>query len=186
MEIRYNTLMSSRSLRRLLPIALAAGCMLPAAAGAYMTAEDVLLNSDFYLPPSMRESEDRIARQSAVSAERRTREQEESFVHAAAPEEIPAEETDEGWEEEENTETEETAGLSGSDLELLRTIRLLDRITDRQRVLQYGAPQANDVLHGGAPALAPTGAGAWLAATTMIGAVAWTMRRAKRSERQVL
>lgn len=178
--------MPSPTLRRLLPIALAASCMLPGIASAYMTAEDVLLSSDFYLPPSMRESEDRIARQAAVSAERRTREQKDLFIHAAAPEEIPEEETTAGWEEEEGTDTEDTAGLSGSDLELLRTIRLLDRITDRQRVLQYGAPQSNDVLHGSASALAPTGAGAWIAMTTMFGAVVWTLRRAKRSERQVL
>lgn len=184
MKIRYNTLMSSHVLRRLLPIAVAAACLLPAATSAYMTAEDVLLNSDFYLPPSMRESEDRIARQSAVSAERRTREQKEFFVHAAAPEEIPAEE--DAAPEETTTGTDDTAGLSGSDLELLRTIRLLDRITDRQKVLQYGTPADGQVLHGGAPGLAPTGAGAWLAATTMLGAVAWTMRRAKRSERQVV
>jgi hypothetical protein len=159
--------------------------MLPSAASAYMTAEDVLLSSDFYLPPSKREAEGRIARQATVSAERRKREQTEIFVHAAAPEEIPM---DEEW-----TETDEdvsgetdTKALSSTDLELLRTMRLLDRITDRQRVLQYGAPQEGHVLHGGASNLAPTGAGAWVAATTMIGAVVWTLRRAKRSERQIL
>jgi hypothetical protein len=159
--------------------------MLPGIASAYMTAEDVLLSSDFYLPPGGRESKNRIARQAAVSAERRTREQEDLFLHAAPPEEIPEDELDPSLEEE-NTEIDATEGLSGSDLELLRTIRLLDRITDRQRVLQYGAPQNNDVLHGGAPALAPTGAGAWIAMTTMFGAVAWTLRKAKRSERHVL
>ncbi len=178
--------MRSPILHRLLPIALAISCMLPGIASAYMTAEDVLLSSDFYLPPGGRESKNRIERQRVTSAERRTREQEDLFMHAAPPEEeIPEDEFDASLEEE-NTETDATEGLSGSDLELLRTIRLLDRITDRQRVLQYGAPQNTDVLHGGAPALAPTGTGAWIAMTTMFGAVAWTLRRAKRSERQVL
>jgi hypothetical protein len=178
--------MPSPTLRRLLPIALALSCMLPGVANAYMTAEDVLLNSAFYLPPTKREGENRIERQRVVSAERRTREQEDLFMHAAPPpEEIPADATETSTEEV-PTETDATKGLSSSDLELLRTIRLLDRITDRQKVLQYGAPTDSDVLHGGAPALAPTGAGAWLAAMTMFGAVAWTLRRAKRSERQVL
>ncbi|MBM3227300.1 hypothetical protein FJZ27_00325 [Candidatus Peribacteria bacterium] len=176
--------MPSPTLRRLLPIIIAIGCMLPMTTAAYMTPEEVLLSSEFYLPPSKRGAKDRVARQRNVSTERRVREQEAHFVPAAAPEEIPEEDALD--EEVYPSEDAASADLSASDLDLLRTIRLLDRITDRQRVLQYGAPTRGQVLLGNRPDLAPTGAGAWVAATTLIGAVGWTLRRAKRSERQVL
>ena len=152
-----------------------------------MTAEDVLLNDEFFLPPSASETEDRIARQAETSAERRQQVQSESFEaqHAAAPEEIPV---DEEWvyEEEDNAVQNSNAiDLSATDLELLRTLRLLDRITERQQVLQYGpVTQQAGMTHMGAP-LAPTGAGAWIAASTMLGAVGWTLRRARKSEKRV-
>ena len=100
-----------------------------------MTAEDVLLNDEFFLPPSARETEDRIARQAETSAERRQQVQSESFEaqHAAAPEEIPV---DEEWvyEEEDNAVQNSNAiDLSATDLELLRTLRLLDRLRNASR-----------------------------------------------------
>lgn len=154
--------------------------LIPSTAFAYMTAEDVLLSKEFFLPPTARETQARNERQTGISAERRMREQDEAFEiqHAAAPEEIP--------EEEPIPADEETTGepaLTSTDLELLRTLRLLDRITDRQRVLQHGATAQGDPLHSGAPPLAPTGAGAWIAASTMIGAVGWTLRRVKKAEK---
>lgn len=170
--------MPSPTLQRLAAVIIVVLALIPNVASAYMTAEDVLLNDEFFLPPTARESQGRLERQSAVSAERRMRIQEEEFAaqHPAAPEELPKEETTDS-----EDETSEESAQTTTDLELLRTLRLLDRITDRQRTLQYGTPQA-DGTHAGAP-LAPTGAGAWLAATTMIGAVAWTIRKAKKSER---
>src|SRR3989338_5104334 len=145
---------------------------------------DVLLSKEFFLPPTARETVARSNRQAETSAERRTREQEDAFAiqHAAAPEEIPEEELIPVDEEGTDDPAAEPT-LTSTDLELLRTLRLLSRINDRQNVLQYGATTQGDALHAGAPPLAPTGAGAWLAATTMIGAVGWTLRRAREAER---
>ncbi|TSC99910.1 MAG: hypothetical protein Greene101449_444 [Candidatus Peregrinibacteria bacterium Greene1014_49] len=177
-----NPCLPAGRLQRLATVAIVALTLIPNVANAYMTAEDVL--DEFFLPPTARESKDRLARQSTVSAERRAREQDEAFEiqHAAAPEEIPEEELV-PTEEAPNVSTAEPT-LNSTDLELLRTLRLLGRVTDRQRVLQYGATVQGDPLHGGAPPLAPTGMGAWIAATTMIGAVAWTLRRAGKAGRK--
>lgn len=170
--------MRSPTLQRLATATIVALTLIPIAASAYMTAEDVLLSKEFFLPPSARETQDRNTRQTETSAERRKREQQEAFEiqHAAAPEEIPEEEI---VEEEDTGEPAAEPTLTSTDLELLRTLRLLSRITDRQQTLQYGAP-VGDATHAGAP-LAPTGAGAWLAATTMIGAVGWTLRKARKA-----
>lgn len=180
-DICYNALMPSPIVWRLATLTFVALTLMPNVASAYMTAEEVLLNEEFFLPPTARETQNRNNRQTVTSAERRIREQQEAFEiqHPAALEEIPEEEN---VMEESDTETEATStDLSGTDLELLRTLRLLDRITDRQRTLQYGATAHGDPIHGGAPPLAPTGAGAWLATSTMLGAVGWTLRRANRA-----
>lgn len=178
--------MPTPTLQRLATATIVALMLIPTSAVAYMTAEDVLLNDEFFLPPSARETEDRIARQAETSAERRQKVQSESFEaqHAAAPEEIPVEEEEVYGEEESGAQDTDASNLSATDLELLRTLRLLDRITERQQVLQYGAAPQPGATHTGAP-LAPTGAGAWIAASTMLGAVGWTMRRARKSEKRV-
>lgn len=181
-DFRYTILMPSPTLQRLATATIVALTLIPSVASAYMTAEDVLLSKEFFLPPTARETQDRNARQTEISAARREREQQEAYEtqHAAAPEEIPEEEVT----EEEVAEEEPAAApaLTATDLELLRTLKLLDRITDRQRTLQYGPVDQQGTAHTGAP-LAPTGAGAWLAATTMIGAVGWTLRKARKSEK---
>jgi len=181
-HFRYTTLMPTPTLQRLATATIVTLMLIPTSAAAYMTAEDVLLNDEFFLPPNARETEDRIARQAEASAERRQKAQGESYEiqHAAAPEEIPEDE-EMYEEEEEETEATEDLDLSATDLELLRTLRLLDRISTRQQVLQYGPVTQPGMTHTGAP-LAPTGAGAWIAATTMLGAVGWTMRKAKRNK----
>lgn len=181
---RYTTLMPSPTLQRLATATIVALMLIPASAAAYMTAEDVLLNDEFFLPPTARATQDRVARQAETSAERRKKVQGESFEtqHASAPEEVPEDALIYEEEEEESAEATENLDLSATDLELLRTLRLLDRISTRQQVLQYGpVGQQVGMTHTGAP-LAPTGAGAWIAATTMIGAVGWTLRRAKRNK----
>jgi len=150
-------------------------------ASAYLTPEDVLLNKALYLPPTLRETSDRVAEQSRISAERREREQEVIFgaqqsseaSSVAAP--LPAAPA-EG--------TTNPASVSSEDVRLIQTLRLLDRVDRNQNILLYGnrmLPMQVDALHGGAP-LAPTGAGGILSAITMVGAVGWTMLRAKRTK----
>ncbi|PIR49058.1 hypothetical protein COU80_01445 [Candidatus Peregrinibacteria bacterium CG10_big_fil_rev_8_21_14_0_10_55_24] len=144
----------------------------PVSASAYLLPEEVLLNDDFYVPPAARDTRERVDQQSELSAIRRQQEQDAAFAlqHPAAP-------------EEENTvvETEEGTSrtLTEGDLELLRTIRLLERVDARQEVLSL-LPQ----LHAGAPVmpnpLAPSGPGGVLAVMTMLGAVGWTLKRAGR------
>lgn len=153
--------------------------LVPAGALAYINPEDVLLNRELFLPPSAREADARTNLQTEESAARRDREQERAFALQHP-------------EEEEETVTEEPAAtheaaadltdtnLGATDLELLRTMRLLTRVQQNQQVLQY---PTQTVMHYGAPQpLAPTGAGSILAAVTMLGAVGWTIRKAKRAE----
>jgi hypothetical protein len=186
----YNSLMPTPNLQRLLMIAALAGMLMPAAAIGYFSPEEVLLNKQLFLPPREGdESKDRVKSQQEFSAQRRLRDQQEAFAiqHPAPAEEaldaeqLPGDVWTEGAS---NQLLPLPAGLSATDLELLRTIRLLDRITEQQRVLQYGVRSDGTIAHGGAP-LAPTGAGAWVAATTVIGAVLWTLRRARAAERSV-
>ena len=163
----------------LLGLAIAVLVSVPTAF-AYLTPEEVLLNEELYLPPRTRESLVRIERQQRSSETRREREQEvifgvqrareeEEMLAAAAP----------------PFDQPSLDDLSAFDVELLRTIRLIERVEGRQRTLKYAEP-----LHGGAPLygprpdLAPTGAGGIVSAFAMLSAVAWTMRRAKKAEQQ--
>jgi hypothetical protein len=149
---------------------------------AYLTPEDVLLNKELYLPPTKRESDIRVARQSRESAERREREQEVLFgaQHSSESSEeasLPAATS-------ESNSAADTGQLTDEELRLLRTVRLLDRVDRNQNILLYGnrlLPMQVDAAHGGAP-LTPTGAGGALSAITMIGAVGWTIWRAKRGK----
>ncbi|MFH0851605.1 MAG: hypothetical protein V1876_02550 [Candidatus Peregrinibacteria bacterium] len=152
------------------------------AALAYLSPEDVLLNKELYLPPTTRETSDRVTQQSRESADRREREQEiifnaqhsskESGVAAVPP---PVEG---------NGAAPAEGSLSQDDLRLLQTIRLLDRVQRNQQIVLYGnrmLPMQADSLHGGAP-LAPTGAGGILSGIVMVGAVGWTLLRARRGK----
>lgn len=146
---------------------------------AYLTPEEVLLSEELYLPPRTREALDRVDRQQRVSNVRRNREQETLFP-LEFPTEMPSME-----------ESYTTSSMNGSfdelgafDMELLRTLRLLERVEARQQVLPYG-----ESLHSGAPAsayqrpdLAPTGPGSILSVLAMMGALGWTLRRAKKAE----
>ncbi len=138
----------------------------PAIAHAYLLPEEVLLSEEFYDPPRSREAGDRARMQAEESAARRAEEWAEEYnaQHPSAPEEPVL--------EEEAGTTD--ADLTPEELELLRTIRLLNRVEDQQNVLQ-----SQQGLHGGAP-LPPTGAGGILALITMIGAVGWTLFRAQK------
>jgi len=145
--------------------ALALVLFIPATAMAYLLPEEVLMGNDYFLPPSNRDMKETVERQAAASASRRAEEWELEYErqHPTPPEV-----------EEEAEEVEEVRGgalmLTSDAMELLRTIRLLERVDKRQEVLS----------HEGAPPLAPTGAPAILAAVTMIGAAGWTVFRAGR------
>ncbi|MDD5026010.1 MAG: hypothetical protein PHH13_01390 [Candidatus Peribacteraceae bacterium] len=148
-----------------------AGLIVPLTANAYLLPEDVLLSTESLVPPRSRETRDRVTAQAAESAIRREVIQAEEFAkqHPAPVE------------EEEDTTTDTSSQLSTTDMELLRTIRLLGRIEGRQDILML--PSA----HTGAPLspnpLAPTGAGAILTMIVMAGAVGWTLYRAHKSGR---
>ncbi|MDD5103038.1 MAG: hypothetical protein PHX93_01410 [Candidatus Peribacteraceae bacterium] len=158
------------------------GLSMAPAALAYLSPEDVLLNKELYLPPTTRETLDRVSTQARESAERREREQEIIFnsqhsSEASSAAVVPA--PVEG-----NGAVPAEGSLSKDDLRLLQTIRLLHRVQRNQQVVLYGdrmLPMQADALHGGAP-LAPTGAGGILSGLTMIGAVGWTLLRAHRGK----
>lgn len=157
------------------------GVLSAPAALAYTSPEDVLLNKDLYLPPTARGADDRISQQNRESADRRAREQEILFKEqssASVAAEAPAEHPGAG---DGSATAIDPGSLSASDIKLLSTLRLLTRVEQSQRVLQYGSRTLQDgtVLHAGAP-LAPTGAGSIAAAVLMTGAMAWTLWRAKK------
>jgi hypothetical protein len=146
-------------------------------ASAYLTPEQVFYDEALYLPPrSGDEALERVRRQQATSALRRGQEQELIFgaQHPAAPEEEAA-----------GPSLGSEPYLDGSgefDVELLRTLRLLERAEERQRYTRYGG----EPLHAGAPRpdLAPTGAPAILAAFAILIATVWTLRRARRTAKE--
>jgi hypothetical protein len=149
---------------------------------AYISPEDVLLNKELYLPPTKRASDDRVSEQSRESADRREREQEILFgaQHSSEASSVSAV----PMPVEGNGSAPEVGSLSSEDLKLLQTIRLLDRVQRNQQVVLYGdrmLPMQADSLHGGAP-LAPTGAGGILSGLTMVGAIGWTLLRAKKGK----
>lgn len=176
---------------------------LPQAASAYLNPEDVLLNRELFLPPEAREAKERTLLQASESAARREREQQRAFElqHPVVVEEEPEPEVLQAaapafpqggyfvvpsapggtmfgaspWGAPQGGGLNDTANL-----ELLRTMRLLSRVNQNQ-----AAAELSKVLHSGAPDLAPTGAGGVMALGTMLGAVAYTMRRAKKSEKDV-
>ncbi|MDD5751897.1 MAG: hypothetical protein PHS73_05265 [Candidatus Peribacteraceae bacterium] len=166
----------------ILAAALVIGTLSARSALAYTSPEEVLLNRELYLPPSTRGVEDRIDRQAEESAARRAREQEILFKaqqssSAATNDALHPSAGGEGT----ATALDPTA-LTTDDLELLRTLRLLNRVDQNQRVLQYGGRTLEDPLHPGAP-LAPTGLPGVVAATVMVGAAVWTIRRAQKARR---
>jgi len=148
-----------------------AALLVPMAASAYLLPEEVLLGDELYAPPNAREGRSQVERQAEISGARRQQEQDAAFLLQHPPEpEI---------EEPEHTSAPEEGGyrqLTEADMELLRTIRILERVDARQEILSL---TDLSTLHTGAPTpLSPTGAPGVLSALTMLGAVGWTMRRA--------
>ena len=183
-------------------IAALAILVVPTTALAYLNPDEVLLSRELFLPPTARESQTRTALQSEESAARRDREQERAFalqhpvvdepVFAAAEEEpaqfgfpqggyfvVPS--GAQGGVPQGLFGAAPQAGLSDpANLELLRTMRLLSRVNQQQ-----ATSQLQQVLHSGAGDLAPTGAPSVIAASVMLGAVFYTMRRAGKSVGEV-
>jgi hypothetical protein len=153
--------------------------LLPLSASAYLTPEEVLLHDDFYAPPTAREAQDRVEGQAKASSDRREQIQEPYFeeqrkLHSNTEDGEPQPETSE-----ETTSGE--GNFSTLEMELLRTIRLLKRVEQNQHA-SFNIDENGNVLHSGAGPLAPTGAGAVMSAVLMLGAGAWTLRKAKKAE----
>ena len=154
---------------------------LPQSALAYLSPEDVLLNRELYLPPSAREAQDRSSLQAQETAARREREQQRAFeqqnptpaadvieepLHGAAPQQpsvpdgyiaVPINSTYNGQQvygSAPDQNSQDTANL-----ELLRTVRLLDRVNQNQATATTTAQFQGQTLHSGAANLAPSGAG---------------------------
>ena len=181
-------MISIQTVLRSLIVGLVLSILSTPAAHAYFSPEDVLLNKELYLPPSARDASDRAQRQASEAAERREREQDALF-EAQRP--LEPEDSfylyEEGYFEEGDPLYHDAAPAesiattpSAVDVELARTLRLLDRLEERQRIMRYGGGQ----LHAGAPLapLAPTGAGGILVGITMIASVLWTVQRARKAE----
>lgn len=173
----------------------------PVTAMAYIEPENVLLNRDLFLPPSARDAQDRTLTQNEEAAARREREQQRAFeLQNPTPEPVIEEEPLFGSAPADPTTAggyiyaypvpmngggfpqqlfgaAPSTGLDNANLELARTMRLLSRVNQNQ-----ATSQLTSVLHSSADDLAPTGAGSVAAATIMVGAVLYTLRRAARSE----
>lgn len=164
------------------------GVLLPQLAFGYITPEEVLLNRELYLPPTAREAQIRTDIQAEESAARRTAEQEDNknAQKPAAPEEEVITEP-----ELHESAPDAESNLSAEDRELLQTLRLLTRVKDNQedtKLQQQILYLTGQSLHSGAPLqpLAPTGAGTALGVTTAVGAVIWTLWKARRSEKATI
>jgi hypothetical protein len=175
--------------------------LLPAGAAAYVSPYEVLLAPELALPPTSRETSDRIRIQQEESAMRRAQEQQEAY-DAQHPDEVAEEETH-GAAPEEESEAE-PASNAAIDPELQSLLRALERIQEgreraslREEALSILEQQGlvlvpEESLHGsaidlgkgkgldprGKGPLPPSGAGTVMAAITGLAAIGWTLRRA--------
>lgn len=178
--------------------------LVPATTMAYSSPEEFLISRDSYLPPSARDAWKRSEMQAEESAARRQREQERAFALQNPPvQQEPAEETLHGSAPQMQMQGGNVIyaipvqqGVTGfpqlfgsaplqtqtdtANLELARTMRLLSRVNQNQ-----AAAQLSQVLHTGAPDLAPTGAGSVLAMLTILGAVGYTLWRVQKAQKAV-
>jgi len=160
------------SQRVLTALLFTAALLAPMTVAAYLLPEEVLMNENYYAPPTAREADLYQSAQMKESARRREAEWEAEYArqHPPEPEVVVVEEED----------THAAAGETGTmDLELLRTIRLLERVDARQDVLEdlWTLP----TMHQGAP-LSPTGPASVLAAMTMLSAMGWTLKSASKKK----
>ncbi|MDP7069234.1 MAG: hypothetical protein QF815_01800 [Candidatus Peribacteraceae bacterium] len=191
MMIRKQTLLTALAL-----------VLLPQSAAAYLDPEQVVLNREMFMPPSARASQERTKIQFGESAARRDREQERAFALQHPVEEVPIEEPvmlsapamppggfyaypmpmQGGAYGQPLFGAPSGMPTDTANLELLRTMRLLSRVNQNQVLSGF---QQQQLLHSSADDLAPTGAGTVLAVMTMMGAVIYTMRKARASEKIV-
>jgi hypothetical protein len=180
----------------------AATLLIPSLAQAYMNPYDVLLSNELLLPSTPRETGDRITRQQSESAARRDAEQAAIFAeqHPAAAEEPTVE-------EDAQHDAAPAEGLEDTpeNREFLTLMRTLERITETQARVKAESEIRQQAfllleeqgieLHGGAPllpgpgtgkggkGLPPTGAGTMAAMATLLAGAAWTLFRARRTDR---
>ena len=164
----------------------------PMVAHAYFTPSEILGNELFWAPPREgNEALGRVEQQQQASQLRREAEQDLLFSLQHPPEPALQQEPEEEVLRAAAPEQPAALELTERDLRLLETVRTLERREDRlvsrlyeQQIAQLTVGQP---LHGGAPGggqpLPPTGAGMWLAALTLLGAVGVVIWRARRLER---
>jgi len=177
---------------------------LPQSTFAYLSPEDVLLNRDLYLPPSAREAQARSTLQTQETAARREREQERAFeaqnptpvpaadtieepLHGAAPQQpavpegyiaVPINSTYNGQQVYGAAPGQQNS-QDAANLELLRTVRLLDRVNQNQ--VAATTQFQGQTLHSGAPDLAPTGAGTVIVLMALLGAIFAIVRKSRNT-----
>lgn len=183
--------------KKILTLTATLAVLVPQLALAYTEPEQVLLNRELFLPPSARDAQARTQIQYEEASARREREQQRAFelqrpvaeepvvdepLFGSAPEmpqgniiyAVPIQQGTTGFPQLFGTAQ---PSVDDANLELARTMRLLSRVNQNQ-----ASAQLQQILHSSADDLAPSGAGSVLAATVMLGAVAYTMRKAKKSE----
>lgn len=175
----------------------------PLAATAYMDPWDVLFADELSLPADGRNSQARVERQQNESAARREREQAVVFAEQNPPvqEELAADSQEQFF-----ASAPDTAPLESDafvDREMLTLVRTLQRVQreqeQRKATQQVLSILQQEGLHSGAPLLDinggkgflptgskgplyPTGMESVVAAFVLLGAIFWTMRRARQSE----
>lgn len=161
----YNALMILRASIAIVTTLVA--LLMPISAQAYATPEEVLFEESFFLPPSGRDAQDRVAAQRQKSAEQREKEQAEYFASQREPKESTIEDILADL-------TKAIEGLEKDTPEARRTDRLVARVERRTE-------ETGRTTRSGAP-LVPTGAGTVLATVSILAAVCWTLRRARKIE----
>lgn len=164
--------------------------LLPAAAHAYVTPEELLdageLSTRFFdPPPSKRDLEAIVEQQNQAAAERRQAELEAAMRESGALQDTQDPMTEEdlhGAAPDEPTISDPMSDTSGLSLE---DQRLLERIKERQEADARAAAyqdlfSGDEALHSGAP-LADTGPAAILMGIAVAGAVGETMRRVMKN-----
>lgn len=164
------------------PLIIAALTLLPFAAVAYSTPEEILFDAPathYAAPPLHRETGDKIYEQMQRAKERREKEWAANYASqhptsSSAASETSIEETEETGESEAVEETAKTNTSTIDDGDSLGGMTIAN----------WEDPTRNqDVLHSGAP-LTPTGLGTWFAGGVILATGLWTLRRAKPAQAQ--
>ncbi len=166
--------------------------VLPTAAHAYITPEELLYEDDFSLrfldePPSRREIQAAAARQAAESAARREAEQESAFGGSSSSASSITPVIDPADDDLHGAAPVEPTGDSTLTPEELRDQRALERIRDNAAQESYEAQLRalgmDETLHSGAP-LSDTGPATWIVSFVVIAAMALTFKKVRSLEKR--